>query len=135
MQNMPSHQENLTVLAQFEDRESTQQPIAEGNLSSLECATDFQPQKFSLALRLWYPPVVSAMASDPLRKSPPEAHDFLQSSLGPIHGNIRGTVHHLLISPVVQFRQTVFSFLREDSRRCSLTTFQPPMTFESVTHS
>lgn len=59
MQNMPSHQEKSyslgTVWGQRE-----QQPIAEGRLYSLECATDFQPQTFLLhwdcGIPLWRRP-------------------------------------------------------------------------------
>lgn len=54
MQNMRSHQENLTVLAQFEDSKRAA-ANSWGRLYSLECATDFQPQMFPLALRLWQP--------------------------------------------------------------------------------
>lgn len=71
-----------------------------------------------LALRLWYPPVAKAMASALLGKSPPEAHDSLHSSVGHIHVNVCGTVHHFLPSPVVQARQIIFSSLREEVR-CS----------------
>lgn len=92
---MPRHQENLTVLAQFEDRERERAELmTEGRLCSLECAPNFQPQKCSLTLRLRY---LCGMGHSlcSSRQVASEAHDFLQSSLGHIHGNARGTAHHL----------------------------------------
>ena len=66
------------------------EPMTEGRLYSLECAPNFQPQKCSLALRLRYLCGVGHSLCSP-RQDAPEAHDFLQSSLGHIHGNARGT--------------------------------------------
>lgn len=79
--------------------EREQQPIAEGRLHSLECATDFQPQKFSLAFRRWYPlqhrPRPLLFWASLLGKGG-EARDSLQSSPGYIHVNVQGTVHRFL---------------------------------------
>ena len=74
---MPRHQENLTVLARFEDTERERaEPMTEGRLYSLECAPNFQPQKCSLALRLRYLCGVGHSLCSP-RQDAPEAHDFL----------------------------------------------------------
>lgn len=88
---MPRHQENLTVLAQCEDTERERaEPMTEGRLCSLECAPNCQPQKGSLALRLrclcGVGHSLCFFSASCLR-----THDFLQSSLGHIHGNPRGS--------------------------------------------
>lgn len=85
------------------------------------------------ALRLWYPPVVQAMASALLGTSPPEAHDFPEASLGHIHVNVCGTAHHLPPpGPARQFRQIMLSFLRDnDNRRYSPKSLLPLKPFDS----
>lgn len=131
---MPSHQENLTVLAQFEDRERAPANSWGETLQSGMCHR-LPTTKVLSALRLWYPPVVRAMASALLGKSPPEAHDFPEASLGRSHVNVCGTVHHLPPSPAVQFRQIMFSFLRKDDNRCSPKSLPPLKPFDYGTHS
>lgn len=124
---MPRHQENLTVLARFEDTERERaEPMTEGRLYSLECAPNFQPQKCSLALRLRYLCGVGRSLCSS-RQDAPEAHDFLQSSLGHIHGNARGTAHHLHPVQWISSGQSFSHFWeRKTAGDISPSPFSPP---------
>ena len=136
MQNMPRHQENLTVLAQFEDRERERaEPMTEGRLCSLECAPNFQPQKCSLALRLQYLCGVGhSLCSS--RQVASEAHDFSPVIARPHPWECSWHGASPPPSPVNQFRPILFSFLREeDSRRYLPKSFLSPKPFDYVTHS
>lgn len=115
--------------------EREQQPMAEGRLYSLECATDFQPQKFSCTSTVVSPCGVGhglcssrQVSSRSTWLSPvssrPHPNECLWHCSSP------------LPSPVVKARQIVLSLLtEEDNRRRSPKSFLPLKPLDSVTHS
>lgn len=111
--------------------ERAQQPIAEGDSTAWN-VPDFQPQAFPLILRLWCP--LWCRPWPLLLGKRPQKH-ILQASLAYVHMNTHSTVPHLPPSPDVQFRQIVFSFLKEEgNRRWSPKPFPPLKPFKSVIH-
>lgn len=75
--------------------EGEQQPIAWGWGGTLQSGMCHRlPTTVLSCTETVVSPVVQAMASALLGKSRPEAHDFLQTSLGHIQTNVCGTVYH-----------------------------------------